>query len=139
MDYIFEWIANISAILTCIGFFLSLYWNRRSNKESRNARLELYNQFAQAIGNIRELEVKKAQIEKERLYREGKILEQIRDMKTNAPDIDPSEKNRILNEYSIQITEKAVAMSDLNRFIAEINFDSVKTLSSLIEKHKKSL
>ena len=133
---IFVFIGNVASILTLVSFVLAYLWNKQANKQARKDDLERSRLFAQSVLVLREMEVKKAKMEKERLLRKADNLKVNKNAVINSPGFDQSELTRIENEYALQINEIMASISDLNAYMAGLDFAAIDDLNKVIEKHK---
>lgn len=136
LNDIFTFIGNVASILTLISFVLAYIWNKQANKQARKDDLERFRLFAKSVVAIREMEVKKAKMEKERLLRKADNLRFKKDAVINSPGTDPAEVAGIENEYALTINEITASISDLNAYMASLDFAAINDLTKVIEKYK---
>lgn len=133
---IFAFIGNFASILTLVSFVLAYIWNKKANKLARKEDLERSRLFAKSVLAIREMEIKKAKKEKERLLRKADNLKFKKDTVINSPGFDQSELTSIENEYALQINEITASINDLNAYMTNLDFAAIDDLTKVIEKYK---
>lgn len=134
LNNIFTFIGNVASILTLVSFVLAYIWNKQANKQARKDDMERSRLFAKSVLAIRDMEIKKAKMEKERLLRKADNLKFKKDAVIKSPGTDTAEIAHIENEYALQINEITVSISDLNSYMSSLDFAAIDDLNKVIEK-----
>ena len=136
LNNIFTFIGNVASILTLVSFVLAYIWNKQANKQARKDDLERSRLFAKSVLAIRDMEIKKAKMEKERLLRKADNLKFKKDAVIKSPGTDTAEIAHIENEYALQINEITASISYLNSYMLSLDFAAIDDLNKVIEKYK---
>ena len=134
LNNIFTFIGNVASILTLVSFVLAYIWNKQANKQARKDDMERSRLFAKSVLAIRDMEIKKAKMEKERLLRKADNLKFKKDAVIKSPGTDTAEIAHIENEYALQINEITASISDLNSYMSSLDFAAIDDLNKVIEK-----